>query len=129
MYAADASVGYIAEEALDKGKQQFLGEIQQVPPMYSALRVDGKRLYEMARKGQEIERKARTVTISHIDLKRDEADPHSVHFDVGCSKGTYIRSLANDLVRCTSLLLYSLCCLSSLLPETPQASRMFNWHP
>ncbi|APM38799.1 tRNA pseudouridine(55) synthase TruB [Clostridium kluyveri] len=73
----------------------FQGEIEQVPPMYSALKVNGKRLYELARKGIEIERKKRKITIYSIDIVKIEL-PY-VSFKVTCSKGTYIRSLCNDI--------------------------------
>ncbi|MDI9481827.1 MAG: tRNA pseudouridine(55) synthase TruB [Bacillota bacterium] len=78
---------------------EFTGEIEQVPPMYSAVKVKGKRLYELARKGIEIERKPRKVTIYDInilDIKNKGSYP-IVRFDVKCSKGTYIRSLCNDI--------------------------------
>lgn len=75
--------------------QQFLGEISQVPPMFSALKHEGKAMYEYARAGIEIERKARLITIHHIavdDFKQDEAV-----ITVTCTKGTYIRTLAEDI--------------------------------
>ena len=73
----------------------FIGEIEQIPPMYSALKVGGKKLYELARKGKEIERASRKVTI--FDFKILSFDHGVSEFTVTCSKGTYIRSLANDL--------------------------------
>jgi len=76
---------------------QFAGEIQQVPPMYSALKFEGKPLYEYARAGIEIERPARTVTIHKIGLV-EWASP-VLTFDVFCSKGTYIRTLAEDIAK------------------------------
>lgn len=79
----------------------FLGEIEQVPPMYSAVRVDGKRLYELARQGQEIERKPRLVRIYELGLleaKLDQPYP-TVRIRVQCSKGTYIRTLCVDIGR------------------------------
>lgn len=75
--------------------KQFVGEIQQVPPMYSALKHQGKPLYEYARAGIEIERPARTVTIHQIDMV--EWCSPILTFDVSCSKGTYIRTLAEDI--------------------------------
>ena len=74
---------------------QFLGEIEQIPPMYSALKVDGKKLYELAREGKVIERKARTVTIHSIKIL--EMNLPLVKMEVACSKGTYIRSLCRDI--------------------------------
>lgn len=78
---------------------EFTGEIEQVPPMYSAVKVKGKRLYELARKGIEIERKTRKITIYDIDILdiKNEGSYPIVRFDVKCSKGTYIRSLCNDI--------------------------------
>jgi tRNA pseudouridine55 synthase len=75
----------------------FLGEIMQVPPMYSALKQDGKRLYELARQGIEVERKARKVRIHSLDLL--EASGSRLAFRVGCSKGTYVRTLVEDLAK------------------------------
>jgi tRNA pseudouridine55 synthase len=77
--------------------QQFLGEISQVPPMYSALKHEGKALYEYARKGMEIERKARQVQIMEIATLRFEGSVAKIA--VTCSKGTYIRTLAEDIGR------------------------------
>ena len=74
---------------------QFTGEITQIPPMYSARRVGGQRLYELARAGKEVEREARPVTIYELTFT-GMALPY-LHFQVVCSKGTYIRTLANDL--------------------------------
>jgi tRNA pseudouridine55 synthase len=75
--------------------QQFIGDIEQVPPMYSALKHNGKKLYELAREGIEIERKARQIKIYDIKLLGCTADTLSL--EVFCSKGTYIRSLAEDI--------------------------------
>lgn len=74
---------------------QFLGEIQQLPPMYSALKHEGKALYEYARAGIEIERKVRTVTIQQIAVDRFAGDEAQV--TVTCTKGTYVRTLAEDI--------------------------------
>ena len=73
----------------------FVGEYMQVPPMYSALKVNGKKLYELAREGVEVERKARPVTILNIELK--EINLPRVRMEVSCSKGTYIRTLCHDI--------------------------------
>jgi len=75
--------------------KQFTGEIDQVPPMYSALKHNGKKLYELAREGQTIERKARRITIFELQLL-DFAN-NELTLEVSCSKGTYIRSLAEDI--------------------------------
>ena len=72
----------------------FTGDIQQVPPIHSAIKKDGKRAYELARKGQDIVLEARPVTISEFEITRIEGP--EVHFRVACSTGTYIRSLAHD---------------------------------
>lgn len=77
--------------------QGFLGESEQVPPMYSALKKDGKRLYELARKGEEVERAARPIRIDSIELL--EAAGNRLVFRVSCSKGTYIRVLVEDIAR------------------------------
>ena len=76
----------------------FVGEIRQVPPMVSALKVDGRRLYELAREGKEIEREARTVVVHQLELLdfRDGEYPE-MDLRIVCSKGTYIRSLADDI--------------------------------
>lgn len=79
---------------IKKATKLFLGEIQQQPPIYSALKKDGKRLYEFARSGEEVEIPLRTVTISEFEIT--EIALPTVHFRVVCSKGTYIRSLAHD---------------------------------
>ncbi len=80
---------------LEAACQQFLGEIQQVPPMYSALKHEGKALYEYARAGIEVERKVRIVTIQAITVDALEDDIATI--TVTCSKGTYIRTLAEDI--------------------------------
>ena len=84
-----------SEEEVKQVINSFIGEIKQVPPMYSALKVNGKKLYELARAGIEIEREARTIIIYDIDIMSIEL-PY-VKFRVKCSKGTYIRSLCYDI--------------------------------
>jgi tRNA pseudouridine55 synthase len=74
---------------------KFLGEIEQIPPMYSALKHQGQRLYKLARAGQEVDRKARPVTIHALELLKWE--PPILEFRVHCSKGTYVRTLAEDI--------------------------------
>ena len=83
--------GSMVEEALSK----FRGEIMQVPPMYSALKVGGQKLYDLARKGKEVERQPRPITIHELTLLSMEAD--GIHLRVRCSKGTYIRTLCKDI--------------------------------
>ncbi len=75
--------------------KQFTGEIEQIPPMYSAIKVDGQKLYKLARQGVEIERKPRKITIYSIDIY--DFDGANFTMDVHCSKGTYIRSLCRDI--------------------------------
>ena len=85
----------IDEAALRQVLDRFTGEIKQVPPMHSALKVDGQRLYKLAHQGLEVERQPRQVTIYRIELLRQAADEIDLH--VTCSKGTYIRTLAEDI--------------------------------
>lgn len=83
---------------VEQALEPFRGEILQVPPMYSALKQDGVRLYELARKGQEVERKARPVTIRSLELLPQSGKNTSEYvLSVSCSKGTYIRTLIDDL--------------------------------
>lgn len=85
---------HITEALLKETTQQFIGEIQQKPPIFSAIKKDGKRLYELARKGETTEIKARTVTVNEFEITN--IDLPKVDFRIVCSKGTYIRSLAFD---------------------------------
>ncbi len=87
-------VEHITEELIEKTRRQFLGAIQQIPPIFSAIKVDGQPLYKKARKGEKVEIKPRPVHIFKFDIRRI-AIPE-LDFVVECSKGTYIRSLAND---------------------------------
>ena len=100
---ADADGRVIAEsevlacdrDAVEAALQPLTGDIDQVPPMYSALKKDGRRLYELARDGVEVERPARQVTIHSLTI--EHFDPVEPEFEVHCSKGTYIRTLVEDL--------------------------------
>lgn len=85
----------LSEEEIVKAAESFVGEIEQIPPMYSAIKQDGKKLYELARKGIEVERKPRRVTINEITIVK--IDKNTVTIDVDCSKGTYIRTLCSDI--------------------------------
>ncbi|NLL76508.1 MAG: tRNA pseudouridine(55) synthase TruB [Clostridiales bacterium] len=75
--------------------RSFVGVYEQIPPMYSAIKVDGKKLYQLAREGKEVERKARPVRIDYITIEKLELP--EVEMTVGCSKGTYIRTLCHDI--------------------------------
>ena len=85
----------VTEQAVYDAISQFVGRQKQVPPMYSALKVNGKKLYELAREGKTVERKPRNVEIFSIDIL--EMDLPHVKMRVHCSKGTYIRTLCNDI--------------------------------
>ncbi|NVK52249.1 MAG: tRNA pseudouridine(55) synthase TruB [Flavobacteriaceae bacterium] len=87
-------VNHITEEQIHSATQQFIGNIQQQPPLFSAIKKDGKRLYELARKGETTEIPTREVCISEFEIT--QINGLNVDFRVMCSKGTYIRSLAND---------------------------------
>jgi tRNA pseudouridine55 synthase len=84
------------EEKIREAIKAFIGEIEQIPPMYSAVKINGKKLYELAREGKEIERKARKITVYDIRIRRF-IPPCQVEVDVDCSKGTYIRTLCADI--------------------------------
>lgn len=85
----------VTKQQLTEIIQSFEGAYQQIPPMYSALKVNGKKLYELAREGKEVERKAREVQIDFITIEKMELP--MVQICVGCSKGTYIRTLCDDI--------------------------------
>ena len=84
-------------EVIEGVLNDFLGESTQIPPMYSALKVNGKRLYELARQGKVVERKPRKIRISEIQLL--ESDSNSLKIRVKCGRGTYIRVLASDIAK------------------------------
>ena len=86
---------FVTGEQLEKVLEQFRGEILQVPPMYSALKVNGQKLCDLARKGKEVERKPRPITIHELTMLGMEAD--GIRLLVRCSKGTYIRTLCKDI--------------------------------
>ncbi len=91
---SDTAVG---EDALRAVIPEFIGDIMQLPPMYSAVQVNGQRLYDLARKGVEVEREPRPITVYGIDLvSYDEASREGV-LDISCGKGTYIRTIINDI--------------------------------
>ena len=84
------------EDKIREVVASFIGRLEQVPPMYSAVKVNGKKLYELAREGKEIERKSRTIEVYDIRI-RQFLPPDRVEIDVDCSKGTYIRTLCSDI--------------------------------
>ena len=84
------------EEKIRAAVAAFIGRLEQVPPMYSAVKVNGKKLYELAREGKEIARKARTIEVYDIRIRRF-LPPDRVEMDIDCSKGTYIRTLCHDI--------------------------------
>ena len=88
------AIGNLTDDAIRNACAQFTGDIQQYPPAHSAIKIDGERLYEKARRGEEVELRLRNVTISQFEITRIELP--EVDFRVVCSKGTYIRSLVND---------------------------------
>lgn len=92
-----ASDKKITETELLNELKNFIGEILQLPPIYSAIKVKGKKLYEYARKGEEVEIQPRKVTIEKIELKNFDIENHTAEILIACSKGTYIRSIAHDL--------------------------------
>ena len=85
---------FVTKEMLEETTRQFVGDIQQLPPMFSAIKKDGVALYELARRGEEVELKPRSINIATFEITH--IDMPVLHFKVVCSTGTYIRSLAND---------------------------------
>lgn len=88
------STDHITPNLIQKTTAQFIGEIEQVPPVFSALKKDGKRLYEFAREGKAVDIPKRKVSVSAFEIIK--VDNLNIHFRIACSKGTYIRSIAND---------------------------------
>ena len=86
---------FVTGEMLEEVLEKFRGDIMQVPPMYSALKVNGQKLYDLARKGKEVERQPRPITIPELTLL--EPGQETLRVRVRCSKGTYIRTLGNDI--------------------------------
>ncbi len=87
----------VTEEQICDAVKGFVGEIMQHPPMYSAIKIDGKKLYELAREGKTVEREPRKITIHSIEIKNIDLKNGAVDMLVDCSKGTYIRTLCNDI--------------------------------
>lgn len=103
-FDAEFPIEHINQEVIENALKQFRGKILQIPPIYSAVQVNGKRLYELARNGikdSDIEIKAREVEVSKFEI--DEVNFPEINFSIVCSKGTYIRSLVRDFgVACGS---------------------------
>lgn len=89
----------ITEEQIQRALGSFRGEIEQLPPMYSAVSVGGKRLYQYAREGKEVERRPRRVTVYSLELLSFDEGTQSGTLDIYCSNGTYIRTIIDDLAR------------------------------
>lgn len=87
----------VTKSEVEEGLKAFSGEISQLPPIFSAIKVKGKKLYEYARKGEEVEIHPRKVVIENIELKVFDEENQQAQILIKCSKGTYIRSIANDL--------------------------------
>ena len=87
----------VSRDEIEKTVMSFVGEIAQIPPMYSAIKQNGKKLYELARQGIETEREERIVNIHSIDIMDIDLEKSTVAMDVICSKGTYIRTLCSDI--------------------------------
>ena len=99
-YDVEGEVTFTSDKkisAIDIDLKPFEGEIEQFPPIYSAIKVNGKKLYEYAREGKEVEIKPRNVTIEKIELKNFNEQTQQAEILIKCSKGTYIRSIAHDL--------------------------------
>lgn len=88
---------HITRELIDEKLKTFIGEIQQVPPAYSACKIDGKRAYELKRKGKDVELKAKTLQIDEIEVTDFNQESMLLSIRVVCGKGTYIRALARDI--------------------------------
>lgn len=89
----------VSKQALEAALEKFRGEIDQIPPMYSAVSVGGKRLYQLARQGVEVERKPRRIVISRLELESYNEDAREGVLLAACSKGTYIRTLIEDIAK------------------------------
>ena len=89
----------LTEENIKEVFKSFIGKQEQIPPIYSAIKVNGKKLYEYARKGQKVELKARQIEIYDIQLLKIDLKENQIEFEVFCGKGTYIRSLCEDIAK------------------------------
>jgi len=93
----ERSDGILTKEKIEKTLKKFLGKQEQIPPMFSAKQIDGKRLYKLARQGKEIERPTQQIEIYEIKLKKYLPKKMELILEIKCSSGTYIRTLAHDL--------------------------------
>ena len=93
-YNEEFPINHITPELIEEVRQSFIGEQQQVPPIFSAKQVDGKRAYDLARAGKEVVLKSNTITISDFKVSLERFP--EIDFEISCSKGTYIRSIAYD---------------------------------
>lgn len=91
------NAGAVSSETLKAAAQRFVGEIMQIPPMYSAVKVGGKKLYELAREGKTVEREPRPIFVESIDITEYDEKTRSGKMYVKCHKGTYIRTIINDI--------------------------------
>ncbi len=94
---AQKSFEHVTKEQLVAVLQTFLGEQEQIPPMFSAIKINGQKLYNLARKGVEVERKPRKIYIFNIELLHFDSEKGQFEIQVDCSKGTYIRTLCSDI--------------------------------
>ena len=94
-----AAYADVSEKAVREAFKAYTGHVLQIPPKYSALKVDGKRAYELAREGKDFELKAREIEIFSNDISRLDLESGEIEFDVTCSKGTYIRTICDDIGR------------------------------
>ena len=95
----EQKTAHVTEEEINRALGSFRGEIEQLPPMYSAVSIDGKRLYQYAREGKEVERRPRRVTVYSLELLSFDESTQSGTLDIYCSNGTYIRTIIDDLAR------------------------------
>lgn len=95
----DVEEEFLEEDNIKKALESMKGKQEQIPPKYSAIKVNGKKLYEYARKGQEVEIEPRKIEIYSIELLKINKEDKTIEFNVSCSKGTYIRSLCEDVAK------------------------------
>ena len=120
-------VDHIDQKALENLRKQFIGKIKQIPPLFSAKQINGKRAYEYARKGVDLELKANIIEIEKFEL--NTANFPEIKFEIICSKGTYIRSIANDFGKAlkSGATLIELRRISSGILHIDQAKTVDEW--